>query len=391
MMMAGQGARAAEKDVILKGSDAPGATTQWKQGDGYIQVSRGGFKSKKQYDNVHLHVEWQPPFPPGNLKGQKRGNSGVFMGKYEIQVLDNYKAPTYCTGQAGCIYGLYPPLVNACLPPDQWTTYDILFHNARYEGGKMTRPVRITALHNGVAIHHDVVLWGQFKWRDKLENRPHGPVNIELQNHGRPVRYRSLWVIPHEPDDDPERQAIDMARYRYQLSHQKWRMRDWKQPKPAVVTPGKEGAAPSDAKELGADGFKVPLKQKEGALIMSGKAVLKEAVPNSQFHFKWANAGPLTVSAFGCEIELPTRGKEWNTTDVLFSSGKEGGKGYVVLTAFHNGEFMEKRFAKEAGETTPVILSAAGAGYLAQAWIRPLGIYAGHDADRPLIDYSKKK
>ena len=59
---------------------------------------------------------------------QDRGNSGVFlMGRYEVQVLDSYGNKTYPDGQAGALYGQYPPLVNACRPPGEWQTYDIVF------------------------------------------------------------------------------------------------------------------------------------------------------------------------------------------------------------------------------------------------------------------------
>ena len=84
--------------------------------------------TKQQFGDVQLHVEWSEPTPPkGDSQG--RGNSGVFfMGQYEIQVLDNYNNPTYPDGQCGAIYGQYPPLVNACRPPGEWQTYDIVFH-----------------------------------------------------------------------------------------------------------------------------------------------------------------------------------------------------------------------------------------------------------------------
>jgi len=67
--------------------------------------------------DVQLHVEWQEP---ADISGssQNRGNSGVFlMGLFEIQVLDSYRARTYADGQAGAMYGQWPPLVNAARPP----------------------------------------------------------------------------------------------------------------------------------------------------------------------------------------------------------------------------------------------------------------------------------
>ena len=55
------------------------------------------------------------------------------MGQFEVQVLDSYRAETYADGQAGAIYGQYPPLFNASRPPGQWQTYDIAFRRPRFD------------------------------------------------------------------------------------------------------------------------------------------------------------------------------------------------------------------------------------------------------------------
>ena len=85
-------------------------------------------ESKKKFGDVQVHVEWaEPSDVEGNSQG--RGNSGVFlMGLFETQVLDSYNNPTYADGQCGAVYGQYPPQVNACRPPGEWQTYDIIFH-----------------------------------------------------------------------------------------------------------------------------------------------------------------------------------------------------------------------------------------------------------------------
>ncbi len=79
---------------------------------------------------------------PAKGEGQDRGNSGVFlMELYEVQVLDCYNNKTYADGQTAAIYGQYPPLVNACRPPGEWQTYDIVFHRPRFdEDGKVVSP-----------------------------------------------------------------------------------------------------------------------------------------------------------------------------------------------------------------------------------------------------------
>ena len=69
-------------------------------------------------------------------ESQDRGNSGVFFGgsRYEVQVLDSYENKTYPDGQAGALYGQFPPLVNACRPPGEWQAYDIVFEMPRFDG-----------------------------------------------------------------------------------------------------------------------------------------------------------------------------------------------------------------------------------------------------------------
>ena len=87
-------------------------------GSGYIF-------SAKSFGDVQLHVEWAAPEKVQG-KSQGRGNSGVFLqGLFEVQVLDSFDNKTYADGQAGAVYGQYPPLVNASRKPGEWQSYDI--------------------------------------------------------------------------------------------------------------------------------------------------------------------------------------------------------------------------------------------------------------------------
>lgn len=95
-----------------------GRPARWKVADGVLEVvpGAGAIQTRAQFGDVQLHVEWASPEPAVG-KGQDRGNSGIFlMGLYELQVLDSYRADTYADGQAGAIYGQYPPLFNAAPP-----------------------------------------------------------------------------------------------------------------------------------------------------------------------------------------------------------------------------------------------------------------------------------
>ena len=72
---------------------------------------------------------------------QGRGNSGVLiMSRYEIQVLDAFKNPTYADGQAGAIYGQWPPLANPAVRRGSGRRYDIVFEAPRFDGEKLVKP-----------------------------------------------------------------------------------------------------------------------------------------------------------------------------------------------------------------------------------------------------------
>lgn len=168
----------------------------WKLEDGYMVANKAQIRSKQEFGDIQLHVEWAEP-TPAQGSSQGRGNSGVFLqGKYEIQVLDNYNNPTYPDGQCGGVYGQYPPEVNACLPPGQWQTYDIIFTHQRYKNGKLAEPAYVTVLQNGVLVQDHQRIegpTGHMMVAHYPNSMPdHGP--IELQFHGNAIRYRNIWV-----------------------------------------------------------------------------------------------------------------------------------------------------------------------------------------------------
>ena len=45
--------------------------------------------------------------------------------------------------------------MNACKPPLQWQTYDVTFHKARVEDGKVVKKARVTVIQNGIKIIDD--------------------------------------------------------------------------------------------------------------------------------------------------------------------------------------------------------------------------------------------
>jgi hypothetical protein len=176
-----------------------GNATRWFATNGWMQPARGAgdVRTLQNFGDCQLHAEWASPVPARG-EGQGRGNSGVFFGfnRYEVQVLDSYQNPTYADGGAAAIYGQYPPLVNASLPPGQWQTYDIIYTAPRFDdAGKLLSPSRLTVFHNGVLAQNNVELTGPTSWLERAPYTPH-PVKtpIVLQDHGNAVHFRNIWV-----------------------------------------------------------------------------------------------------------------------------------------------------------------------------------------------------
>lgn len=172
---------------------------RWRIVDGAMEVvaGTGALVTRDSFGDAQLHIEWMTPNPPRG-KDQDRGNSGVFfMGRYEVQVLDSYENVTYADGQAGAIYGQYPPLVNASRKPGEWQSYDIIFRRPRFENGKVQSPARLTVIHNGIVIHDNAAMVGPTGHYSRPPYEVHpDKLPLSLQDHGHPVRFRNIWVRP---------------------------------------------------------------------------------------------------------------------------------------------------------------------------------------------------
>ena len=168
-------------------------TEEWKAAeDGSIQVPKGGMNSKQQFDcSYDMHVEFNCPLMPA-ARGQGRGNSGCYQcNGDEVQVLDSFGMDTYKGGGCGGLYNYKDPDVFdvfslASLPPLEWQTYDIEYRVEKKDGKLVGKP-KITVLHNGIKIHDGAEL--------KNDAKKGG---FNFQDHGNPVRYRNIWLVPLE-------------------------------------------------------------------------------------------------------------------------------------------------------------------------------------------------
>ena len=189
--------------VLFDGTNTDAWKGKWKVEDGILIASPKPLKTKEEFGDCQLHLEYR--IPAGReVDGQKGGNSGVFlMGKYEIQVMESHTNETYPDGQAGAIYGQFPPLVNPATPQGEWQSYDIIFKAPVTENGEVVTPAQVTVLFNGVVVQAAKDLQGPTV-HQKTASYPKdlpakGP--LLLQWHGDPIEYRNIWIRDLGDDD----------------------------------------------------------------------------------------------------------------------------------------------------------------------------------------------
>ncbi len=193
--------------VLFDGKDLSHWTRQrggpaaWKIEGGAMTAGGGNILTREKFGDCRLHVEFNVPSMP-DKRGQARGNSGVYLnGRYEVQVLDSYGPAIDPPGrplgknECGAIYGVAAPRVNATLPPGTWQTYDITFRGPRLgPDGAVSEPPRLSVVQNGVKIHDNVAVPAPTTAGLGKPSENQGPVM--LQDHGNPVRYRNIWLVP---------------------------------------------------------------------------------------------------------------------------------------------------------------------------------------------------
>jgi hypothetical protein len=169
---------------------------RWQVQQGVAIASGGSIHTKQGFGDCQIHLEFATPEKVDG-SGQGRGNSGVYiMGRYEVQILDSFQNETYFDGQCGAIYKQQPPMVNASRAPGEWQSFDIFFTAPKFHAdGSLKRPAYLTAVHNGVLIHHHVELSGGTSWSEPPRYSSHSEKEpLHLQFHGNPVRFRNIWI-----------------------------------------------------------------------------------------------------------------------------------------------------------------------------------------------------
>lgn len=152
-----------------------------------------GVVTRQDFGDATWHIEFRLPYQPLD-RGQGRGNSGAyFQGRYEVQMLDSFGLEGK-DNECGGVYSVAAPSVNMCLPPLTWQTYDVEVTSPKYDGDTKLADARLTVRHNGVVVHDDVAVPKITPSGRDGKDKTVGP--LYLQDHGNPVRYRNIWVVP---------------------------------------------------------------------------------------------------------------------------------------------------------------------------------------------------
>jgi len=185
---------------VTRGGNGAESPAAWPIRDGYFEAQGGTLSTRESFGDVQLHMEFAIP---SDVTGssQDRGNGGViFMGRYEIQILDSFNNRTYADGMMASVYGEWPPLVNASRKPGEWQSLDIVFEAPRFT--TRVTPGFFTVFWNGAVVHNRAELFGTTTpTMTPHVYTAHDPeLPLQLQGRAR-VRYRNMWIRRLKPYD----------------------------------------------------------------------------------------------------------------------------------------------------------------------------------------------
>ena len=187
----------------VRGQNGELTTPNWPIADGTMTAGPGMLTTRENFDDVQLHVEFVMPTQV-NGTSQSRGNSGlIFMGRYELQILDSYNNRTYADGMNASIYAEWPPMVNIAAPPGEWQTMDVVFEAPRFSGTALLAPAYFTVFWNGALVHNRKPVAGPTALLTVHQYTPH-EAQLPLSIQGRaPVRFRNMWLRRIKGYDQP--------------------------------------------------------------------------------------------------------------------------------------------------------------------------------------------
>ncbi len=144
--------------------------------------------SKRAFGDCHVHLEFRTLDAPTN--------SGIYLQtRYEVNINETYGRldGNANGGLDNCSEA--KPRIRASRPPLHWQTLDIDFVAPRFDSaGKKTASARVTVLLNGVKIYDAQQLNPPKGAAGRLGEAATGP--MMLQEHGQPVQFRNIWVLP---------------------------------------------------------------------------------------------------------------------------------------------------------------------------------------------------
>ena len=163
----------------------------WKLADGAMKVVPGADSliSRQSFGDCRVHVEFRTLGAPTN--------SGIYLqARYEVNISETYgRAKGSPSGALDNCTKKGQPRVRASLPPLAWQTLDIDFRAPRFDAeGKKTAAARATVRVNGVVAYDDQELSPPRGAAGRLGEAPTGP--LLLQEHGAPLQFRNIWVVP---------------------------------------------------------------------------------------------------------------------------------------------------------------------------------------------------
>jgi len=164
------------------------ATGGWKIESGAMVVAAGSgaIRTKDEFGDCQLHVEWSAPSPPKGT-GQDRGTACVPDEPVRDSGARQLWNQTYRTDRRGDLRPV-PPLVNASRKPGEWQVYDIVFTAPRFNGrGSPRRHGDGLSQRDRRAHRTELIVRRAPRARKYEAHPPKAP--IMLQDHAHPVRY----------------------------------------------------------------------------------------------------------------------------------------------------------------------------------------------------------